>query len=429
MTKILLGKNPYSLNKGEVAMLVGTLKTFRTFFENVEFSIVSTHPEIDEMRCDTKINIISDISSDKSRTIRIFKFVYSIVQDITSVFIYRIFNFKTSGITKGEKLKAYCEADLITMGHDDALTGIYGGFPFFSTIYPIILAKLLKTPIVIYAGSIGPEPSKGKLSKMLVRFTLNKVDLITLREEISYEYLQMVGVNKPPIYVTADPAFLLPSVTSERVKEIMLIESINKNDRPLIGVSLSQVIAHWAFPEIQDLGGKYDRYIKIMSQVIDYLTEELSATIVFVPHVIGYSKKEDDRIAAKDIYQMAKNKDKIKLIENEYAPEELKGLIGQFDLFIGARTHSVISAAMMCTPFVAIEYESPKTRGIIGKMLDCEEFVYDIRTLNFDTLITKINDVWLNREKIRGELKFKIEGMEERALLNGKLVKELMTRK
>jgi polysaccharide pyruvyl transferase WcaK-like protein len=315
------------------------------------------------------------------------------------------------------------------MGHDDGLTGIYSGFPFFSTIYTITLAKLLKTPIVIYAGSIGPEPSKGKLSKMLVRFILNKVDLITLREEISYEYLQMIGVNKPPIYVTADPAFLLPSVTPERVKEIMLIECINKNDRPLIGVSLSQVIARWAFPEIQELGGKYDRYIKIMSQAIDHLTEELSATIVFVPHVIGYSKKEDDRIAAKDIYQMVKNKDKIKLIENEYAPEELKALIGQFDLFIGARTHSVISAAMMCTPFVAIEYESPKTRGIIGKMLDCEEFVYDIGTLDFDTLITKINDVWLNREKIRGELKFKIEGMEGRALLNGKLVKELMTRK
>lgn len=429
MTKILIGKNPFSLNKGEVAMLIGILKTFGLFFEDVEFSMFSTHPEIDEMRCDTKIKIFSEVSSDKSRTIRIFKLVCSIVQDIISVFLYGIFNLKTNRVTKGETLKAYCEADLITMGHDDALTGIYSGFPFFSTIYTITLAKLLKTPIVIYAGSIGPEPSKAKLSKMLVRFILNKVDLITLREGMSYEYLQMIGVNKPPIYVTADPAFLLPSVTSERVKEIMLIESINKTDSPLIGISLSQVIARWAFPEIQDLGGKYDRYIKIMSQVIDYLTEELSATIVFVPHVIGYSKKEDDRIVAKDVYQMAKNKDKIKLITNEYAPEELKGLIGQFDLFIGARTHSVISAAMMCTPFVAIEYESPKTRGIIGKMLDCEEFVYDIKALDFDTLITKIKDVWINRKKIREELKFKIEGMEERALLSGKLVKELMTRK
>ncbi len=93
-------------------------------------------------------------------------------------------------------------------------------------------------------------------------------------------------------------------------------------------------------------------------------------------------------------------------------------------MFIGARTHAVISAAMMCTPFVAIEYESHKTRGIIGKMLDCEEFVYDIRTLDFDTLISKINNVWLNREKIKGELRTKIEGMEERAMLNGKLVEE-----
>ena len=59
-------------------------------------------------------------------------------------------------------------------------------------------------------------------------------------------------------------------------------------------------------------------------------------------------------------------------------------------------------------------------------MLDCDEFVYDIRTLDFDTLISKINDIWLNREEIREELAIKTDGMEERAMLNGKLVEEML---
>jgi colanic acid/amylovoran biosynthesis protein len=283
----------------------------------------------------------------------------------------------------------------------------------------------LRKSVVLYAGSIGPF--KNKLYEILGRYIINKVDLVTLREEISLEYLKKIGVNKPPMYVTADLAFALQPAPLERAKEILSLESINENERPFIGVSLSRVISRWAFPELQDSEEKYWRYVKVMARMVDYLAEELSATVIFIPQVIGPAEENDDRNTAKHIYQMAKNKDKIKLIENEYTPEELRAVTGRFDMFIGARTHAVISAAMMCTPFVAIEYESHKTRGIMGGMLDCEEFVYDVRTLDFDTLIAKINDVWLNRTKIREELKIKTVGMEERAMLNGKLVEELVT--
>ena len=68
---------------------------------------------------------------------------------------------------------------------------------------------------------------------------LNKVALITLREEVSLEYLMKLGVNKPPIYVTADPAFLLKSAPEGRITEILNAEGIKIGTRPVIGVTLS----------------------------------------------------------------------------------------------------------------------------------------------------------------------------------------------
>jgi len=54
----------------------------------------------------------------------------------------------------------------------------------------------------------------------------------------------------------------------------------------------------------------------------------------------------------------------IQMIKGEYSSEELKGIISCFDLFIGARMHSVIAALSMSVPALAIAY-IPKSRAIM----------------------------------------------------------------
>jgi polysaccharide pyruvyl transferase WcaK-like protein len=55
-----------------------------------------------------------------------------------------------------------------------------------------------------------------------------------------------------------------------------------------------------------------------------------------------------------------------------------------------------------------------------------ERYIVDIKELDYDSLISKINDAWKNREEIKKKLDVKIPEMEEKAMLNGKLVKELL---
>ena len=59
-------------------------------------------------------------------------------------------------------------------------------------------------------------------------------------------------------------------------------------------------------------------------------------------------------------------------------------------------------------------------------MLGQEKYILDVKDLNYEGLKSKIYDAWENRELIKKELEVKIPMVKERAMLNGKLVKELL---
>lgn len=418
MTKILITNHSSTLNKGDAALLNSTITSIGKFVPDADFTVLSYNPKIDSKRCNVKVlSAIGYMSASLNplRLIESFKTIFFVCLCI----LWRL--LKYLGLTPNvliydKTLQEYLYADIIIVRGGDTLTEDYGFFSFLTHSISVLFALLLKRPVVIYGHSIGPF--KSKLNLVIARFILNRVNLIILREYISKKYLQEMAVNKPPIYVTADLAFLLQPSPHEIVRKILLKYDINKNNRPLVGISVSQLIYRWAFPDSENLEEKYNRYVKLMAHVVDHLTDELNATVIFVPHV------SNDRIVANDIYQKVKHRNRVTSITDEYQPEDLKGIIGMCDLFIGARMHATIASTSMYVPTIAIAY-SHKTYGIFGKMLGQEKWVCDIKTLDFNTLISKINDAWSAREQIRKDLIDSVKIVKERALLNGKLVKDL----
>lgn len=408
-TKVFIAESIPSLNKGEAAILTGILETLK-ILGDVEVSICSYYPTIDTTRYDEKIKIIpiTDLSK-QSRIARAFPFGYLVLQNILK-------NLKK------EILKEYYTSDLIILCHDNACGGGCG--------LNVLFSKLFGKTVVVYAGTIGPI--KNRLVRFWTRFMLNKIDLITLREEESYKYLQKIGI-KTPIYVTADPAFLLPPASPKKVEKIMAKENINKKGL-IVGMTISRRMAYYAFSHLKNFDEKYDEFIKFMASIVDYLTDKLNATVVFIPHVIGSGTShvtspdddDDDRIVAEEIYKIAKNKHKIRVICTEYKPEELKGLIGQFDLVTGERMHSIIAATSMGIPSIAISCPPPRVNGIIGKMMGQEEYILNIQKLDYDLYLLKINKILSNKEKVRKDLLSKVEEVKKRALRNGRLVKDLL---
>ena len=396
MVKIFLIGGHSVMSIGMHAMAISTMTALNKSIPDAEFTILSVCPEIEHNLYDK------------------YHFNLRVVK-------YNEFPLKLKLIFG--MLRECLRSDIIIGMYGDALIDV----TVSSTILyscNILLASILKRPYVLYPQSIGPF--KTKLTMSLAKFALNRTTSITAREEITKNYLQDIGVNKPPIYLTADMAFILQPAPYERVEEIILKEGITKDDGVLIGMNISQLINYRS----KNSNVECD-YIELMAEVADYLITNLNATIIFIPHSICQKEImdierniEDDVIAVNEAFAKVKNKHKVAAITSNYTSEELKGIIGQCDLFIGARMHANIAATSMCVPTIAIAY-SIKAPGIMN-MVGLEKYVCDFRTVTFAELISKIEDMLSNREKIVEKMTPKIEDLKESVWLNVKLVKDLL---
>ncbi len=409
------------------------LETFRLLGET-EVSMVSCFTKIDGLRYGTKIKLIDPCEAlhlpcaPENLLKRLYASFVALLEHILFMILYKALGPRALKLMRAKIWKEYIDCDVVIAGHDGGF-GPWGGWLtplYLYPVYIVLLARVLGKPIVIYGASAPKIQRLRRLGKFLTRLVLNGADLITLREKTSAEYLKSIGVTNDKLSVTADPAFLLQPAPYKQVAEIINREGIN-TARALIGMTVTREIASKAFP---DLGSEssYRKHTEMLAQVIDYLTDKLNAVVIFVPHCLGLVKESDerdDRIIAKDILQICHNKEMVKVITNEYKPAELKGLIGRFDLFMGERLHSVINAMSMYVPSIAMSWPED-TRLDIIRMLGREDAVFSIQNSEAASLIAKVNDIWTKRDTIREQLTSQVKIIRERAMLNGKLLKELL---
>jgi len=421
MTNVLLINTNCSWNKGSAAQVISTTETLRRLIPDANFTLISNSPELDSKLCAIhSIKVagpnVKNPFSKHSRLLRLFRLSYYLFRcALWSALCKTKLNVKK--LLDEEILTEYDKADIIIDLSGDTLSdkGTYSVFSLFGTLIGI----LLKKKVTIYSQSIGPFK---KITVPLARFCLNRANLIVVRENVTKDYLKDICVNNPSVYLAADIAFLLEPAPPEKVREVISKEIIktNKKNGPLIGIGASALVC-------RSFKSKNNVHVALMAKIADYLVEKLNAQVVFISHVIVPPKygSHDDRFVAEKIYQLARNKNRIKIMKGDYSPEELKGIIGQCDLFIGARMHSNIASTSMHVPTIALAW-SHKYYGIM-KMLEQEKYVCDVGTTTFNELVSKINDAWSNRDDIRKELASKTTELEESALYSGRLVRRLIS--
>lgn len=415
MTKIII-PNAYTwYNKGDASIIVGMIYALRKYIPDSDITILSFTPEVDDekySRYNVKVlrNLLPLSPQDNSpKLIRGAKL-------LTRIFKYSLWSKLRFPVNSYERriLNAYADADIVV----SCGGGFLGGYEIGTLlhVYGIYFAKLLGKSTIIYGQSI--EPFGNRVVSLATKFMLNRVDLITVREELSLNYLRALAI-KPKVILTADAAFLVKSIPLDESLKLLAEEDIYQNQRPLVGITVRK----WNFPGFSDANSRFTNYLEVMAKTIEYLISNMKATVVFFPQVI-YSPKDDDRVVSSEVASRVKNRANIRMLTKDYSPEELKGTIGQMDLFIGTRMHSNIFALSMGVPTIAISYQK-KTDGIMN-MLGMTEYVLDVANLRFDDMVCAIDKAWDNRGDIKQQLKTKIPEIENLALHNAELVKTLL---
>ncbi|WP_085522160.1 polysaccharide pyruvyl transferase CsaB [Tuberibacillus sp. Marseille-P3662] len=302
---------------------------------------------------------------------------------------------KTYGVTAvnrwriNDVVKALKKSDGLISGGGSLLQDAtsWKSVPYYIAV--MFIAVILRTPFVFYAQGVGPL--KTKWSQWLSKLVISKASLVTVRDKQSKRLLQKIGIKKD-IHVVPDPVIGL-----DFPKNKYMLQKRDKYSESVIAVS----VRDWK---------KGNGYQKKMATALDGVIDK-GFKVVFIPFHGG----EDTR-ASRDIASMMKGTPVIAC--DDLKLEEKMAIIDNADLLFGMRLHSLIFAAVMQTPFIALSYD-PKIdavaeqfdQPIIGKV-DGHWSADDLERL----LLNQYDHLNIVRQK----LKLMIENEQEKIRLTAK---------
>jgi colanic acid/amylovoran biosynthesis protein len=252
-------------------------------------------------------------------------------------------------------------------------------------------------PFYIYPQSFGPLGRRWEGS--LLRWILGKARIVMVRESASMQLLQeTLQFQHPRLYLLPDIAFAFHGAMVPAAESWLCDHGIDiSSERPLLGLTT----INWGAQNRNFF--KQAEYENACAGAIRYFVSQLSGKVILFPQVTGPSENSDDRIpACRIISKLADISDSILLVEQQLSPDLIKTLYGQMDVFIGTRMHSNIFALSEGVPIIAIGYMH-KTQGIAA-MIGLDRWVLDIREIDQDILISKLAELWKERETLKAQI-------------------------
>lgn len=290
-------------------------------------------------------------------------------------------------------------SDLLISGGGGLLQDVTGPNSIIYYLGIAAMARLLGKPVFFYAQGIGPINTA--MGKQLTRIIANRVNLITVRDQDSKDELVSMGVNRPPIHVTADPVLgLEPSgISVQKGREIL--SSLGITEGPVAGIS----VRPW-----KGLSG----FKQVLARVADDLVSG-GWKVLLVP-----MQPPGDVKACREVAGLMRGPSFILDAGVDY--KELLAVTANLDLAIGMRLHFLIFSAIFGVPLVGVPYD-PKVNRFLQSVGHAPGF--NAENVNYAQLSERIHQVLSKREQVSSGLRDIISTLRQDALKNALLVSEL----
>jgi polysaccharide pyruvyl transferase CsaB len=289
-------------------------------------------------------------------------------------------------------------------GFDPAaiLTREHWGLSFYVT--PALLSAVYAKPLMLYAVGAGPL-----LSEHGRKYTKVAGDIaarITVRDLVSKELFESLGVSPDNITVTADPAFdLAPAPEAADLPEVREWKSS--------GTAIAVCLRTWNFGADSTF---CDREIAL---ALDDVLASEGGRILFVPFQSG-----DDLYVANRVFNQMRHRQNAAVLGEPRSPAMLAGIVANADLVLGMRLHSVIFSLAAQVPFVALEYD-PKVGGLAA-LTGFQEFTLPFGGIESDVLAGRMRQALRERERFRERAGTILGDLRSRARENAAIAAELL---
>jgi polysaccharide pyruvyl transferase WcaK-like protein len=307
-------------------------------------------------------------------------------------------------------------AALLVLGGDN-LSYDYGFLATLLFFSPLQAAIRKGVPSIIWGASIGPFSKRPRWEKRFADL-LRRADLITVREQVTQDYLDGLGVRENVRRVT-DPAFLLPTCPAELPSEI---------ERALqagaVGLNLAPLMKRY-----NSLSNR--QWMREALNILAKIRAGTSHPIVLIPHVMMPPWVFPDN----DDYQFMRTlldrlppdkKEGIFLYDaRNHSSKQIKWVISRLKMFIGSRLHSIVAALSSCVPALYIGY-GIKSRGMIRDVFGHERWMIHCSELAAGQLVQRVQSLLKEEAAVRKYLKSFMPGYAESAWKSGELLKQML---
>ena len=332
-----------------------------------------------ETNADIKINVFSFNPKETTK-----------LYGVDSVSRYNI--FKTH--------KAIKNSELFILGGGSIIQDVTSTKSLIYYLWMVWRALRHKIPVMLYANGIGPV-NKPR-NRRLVKNILNKVNLITLRDENSLKELKIMGVNKPETVVTADPVFAVDLGNDAEAERLLGDAGIGEDEK----IAVFSVRNWKALPE---------NFNEIFAGMADYISSKYGLTPVFVPLHYPFDASASRKI-------ISKMKSRALFIGGRPDIPTTLSIVKKSSLTVSIRLHMLIYSACAGVPSIGISYD-PKVAGfqeLVGQpTLEPKDFTPEV----YEKIV---DDCMENHEEISAKLLEDAKRLKEGADTTARLANNLM---
>ena len=236
-----------------------------------------------------------------------------------------------------------------------------------------------KAKVMLYANGIGPV--RHDRNRGIIKRIVDKVDVITLRDENSFVVLNELGITKPRIQVTADATFSLQN-TDVKIAEKRLASLQIARDEKYFCVA----VRSWKYSKAG--------FENEIADFADYMAEKQHMKAVF----IAMQPMTDTDISNRIIGLM---KNPGAFLGTDYTTNEILGIIEKAEFVLGMRLHTVIYAMKAGKPIIGLVYD-PKVKAVMDSIH--QPYYVDVENVDSEKLKQFSEQILRNGKQISEEI-------------------------
>lgn len=302
-------------------------------------------------------------------------------------------------------LKAVSRCDLLISGGGSLLQDVTSKKSILYYLAIMWMAYFMRKKVFIYSQGIGPI--NGRRNRKMTRSALKRASGIVVRDDASKELLVEIGLKPESVVTTCDPVLGVHPAELSVGRDILLAEGVD--------LTPGRLKVGWAIKE-----RKLDSsFVEQVCKSISALIEKYQAEIILIPFHFS-----EDMAVIEEIQRRLGSQ--VCCIRHKYLTNEMLSIIGNMDILVGVRLHSVIHAAIMDVPMIAVSYD-PKINSFMNS-IDMKAMcsIYDFKSEFF---LEEFEKTLHNQEELRQRVRRRIKILLSKLDTNEKMIEDIREKK